>query len=145
HSPEIILGMNCCCCCCDPAVSSASIAPSVSSGHSAKLRFALLSISMHAAPIVLGKLCPPNSAGCCRPCQPPSPNWRNACLKPGVVCTSPPFHDDGSVSPARSSGATTCSLKRAHSSSTACAVSSPASSNPGSCDTACRPASSFMT
>ena len=69
----------------EPAVSSASIAPSVSSGHSAKLRLALLSISMQAAPMVLGRPWPPNSAGCCRPCQPPSPNWRNASLKPGVV------------------------------------------------------------
>ena len=79
----------------EPAVSSASIAPSVSSGHSAKLRLALLMISMQAAPIVLGRPWPPNSAGCCRPCQPPSAYWRNASLKPGVVVTLPSFQDDG--------------------------------------------------
>ena len=77
------------CCSGEPAVSSASIAPSVSSGHSAKLRLALLSISMQAAPIVFGRPWPPNSVGCCRPCQPPSANWRKASLKPGVVVTSP--------------------------------------------------------
>ena len=47
----------------EPAVSSASIAPSVSSGHSAKLRLALLLISMQAAPMVFGRPWPPKSAG----------------------------------------------------------------------------------
>jgi hypothetical protein len=45
-------------------VSSASMAPSVSSGHSAKLRLALLSISIQAAAMVLGRPWPPKSAGC---------------------------------------------------------------------------------
>ena len=125
-------------------MSSASIAPSVSSGHSAKLRLALLIISMQAAPIVLGNPCPPNSAGCCSPCQPPSPNWRNASLKPAVVVTTPSFHDDGALSPASFSGATTPSLNLAHSSSTACAVSAPKSSKPGIFVTSSRRASSVM-
>ena len=144
HSPEIILGMNCSCCSRVPAVSSASIAPSVSSGQSEKLRFALLIISMHAAPIVFGRPWPPKSPGCCSPCQPPSPNCRNASLKPGVVVTTPSFHVDGWMSPSRLSGASTSPLKRAHSSSTACAVSSPASSKPGRRAIASRSASSFM-
>ncbi len=42
-------------------MSSASIAPSVSSGHSANDRFAALSISMQGVPTSLGKPCPPNS------------------------------------------------------------------------------------
>ena len=75
----------------EPAVSSASMAPSVSSGHSAKLRLAELSISPQAAPMVLGRPWPPKSAGCCRPCQPPSAYCRKASLKPGVVVTSPSF------------------------------------------------------
>src|SRR5215208_5952073 len=49
------------------------MAPSVSNGHNAKLMFALFSISMQAAPMILGRPCPPNSPGCCSPCQPPSP------------------------------------------------------------------------
>ena len=73
HSPEIIFGMKRCLLlgACRRS-SSASIAPSVSSGQSAKLRLALLIISMQAAPIVFGRPWPPNSAGCCSPCQPPS-------------------------------------------------------------------------
>ena len=39
----------------EPAVNSASMAPSLNSGHSAKLRLALLHISMQAAPMVLGR------------------------------------------------------------------------------------------
>src|SRR3990167_2587222 len=39
-----------------PAVISASMAPSVSSGHSAKLMLALLSISVQAEPAALGVL-----------------------------------------------------------------------------------------
>ena len=62
----------------------------------------------------------------------------------GVVVTSPSRHDDGARSPSTLSGATTSSLKRAHSSSTACAVSGPASSKPGSAATASMSASSLM-
>ena len=56
----------------DPAVSKASIAPSVSSGQSAKLMFALLTISMQIAAIDFGMACPPNASGCWSPCQPPA-------------------------------------------------------------------------
>ena len=44
---------------------------------------------MQGVAISFGKPWPPYSAGCCTPCQPPSPNCRNASLKPGVVVTSP--------------------------------------------------------
>ena len=64
-------------------------------------------------------------------------NW-DGDLKPSS------FHDDGFRSPSTFNGATTPSLNLAHSSSTACAVSMPASSKPGSCATCSRPASSFM-
>src|SRR5256885_12222723 len=74
------------------------MAPSVSSGHSAKLRLALLSISTQAAPIVLGRPWPPKSCGCCRPCQPPSAYWRKACLKPAVVVTTPSLRLEGATS-----------------------------------------------
>ena len=76
HSPEIMRGSQRCFSSSEPAVSSASIAPSVSIGHSAKLRLALLPISVQAAPIVFGRPWPPNAAGCCKPCQPPSVYWR---------------------------------------------------------------------
>ncbi|MCY1549749.1 hypothetical protein D9M68_859370 [compost metagenome] len=118
-----------------PAVISASMAPSVSSGHSAKLMLALLRISPQAAPMVLGRPWPPKSTGCCRPCQPPSAYCLKASLKPGVVVTTPSLNDDGFLSPSKFSGAITPSLSLAHSSSTACAVSRPASSKPGICDT----------
>ena len=65
------------------------MAPSVSKGQRAKLMLAELSISPQAAPMVLGKPWPPNSVGCCKPCQPPSPYCLNASLKPGVVLTWP--------------------------------------------------------
>src|SRR6185312_3482196 len=110
-----------------PAVSSASMAPSVSSGHSAKLMLALLRISPQGAPMVLGRPWPPKSVGCCKPCQPPSVYCLKACLKPGVVVTTPSFQLDGFLSPSQLSGASTPSLNLAHSSSTACAVSMPAS------------------
>jgi hypothetical protein len=45
----------------------------------------------------------------------------------------PSWKDDGYLSPSQFSGAITLSLSLAHSSSTAWAVSSPASSNPGIC------------
>jgi hypothetical protein len=54
-------------------------------------------------------------------------------LKPGVVVTLPSWNDDGYLSPSQFSGAITPSLSLAHSSSTAWAVSRPASSNPGIC------------
>src|SRR5260221_5555940 len=82
------------------------MAPSVSSGHSAKLRLALLSISTQAAPIVLGRPWPPKSCGCCRPCQPPSAYWRKACLKPAVVVTPPSLRLERATVLARLSGAT---------------------------------------
>ena len=48
------------------AAASASIAPSVSSGHSAKLMLALFHISLHGvADRACGRPWPPNSAGCC--------------------------------------------------------------------------------
>jgi hypothetical protein len=52
-------------------------------------------------------------------------------LKPGVVVTLPSCQLDGLRSPGTFSGATTSWLNFAHSSSTACAVSKPASSKPG--------------
>ena len=55
HSPEVIRGIQAACCSGVPATSSASIAPSVSSGHSARLKLALLLISVHAEPISLGR------------------------------------------------------------------------------------------
>ena len=140
-----MLGRKVVFCASEPAVSSASIAPSVSSGHSAKLRFALLTISPHAAWISLGKPWPPKSVGCCRPCQPPSPNCLNASLKPGVAVTLPSLKVEGLRSPSMFSGAMTPSLSFAHSSSTACAVSGPASSNAGSLASSSMPASSFIT
>ncbi|MNY16655.1 hypothetical protein D3C86_1499310 [compost metagenome] len=128
HSPAISLGRMTAFCSSVPAVSKASMAPSVSSGHSANDRLALFSISMHGVATSLGKPWPPKSLGCSTPCQPPSPNWRNASRNPGVVVTTPSFQLLGSRSPARFSGATTSSLNRAASSSTACAVSGVASS-----------------
>ena len=107
------------------------MAPSVSKGHRAKLKLALLSISRQAAPIVLGRPWPPKSTGCCKPCQPPSANWANASLKPAVVVTTPSFRLDGCISPAIFSGSMTPSHSLAHSSSTAWAVSRFASSKPG--------------
>ena len=78
---------------------------------------------MQVAPMIFGRPCPPKSVGCCSPCQPPAPNSAKACLKPGVVLTTPSFHDDGFLSPSQLSGASTPSLNLADSSSTAVAVS----------------------
>ncbi len=99
------------------------MAPSVSSGHSAKLMLALFTISEQALWMSLGRPWPPNSAGCCSPCQPPNANCLNASLKPGVVLTLPSWKDEGNLSPSQFSGASTSPAKRAHSSSTAAAVS----------------------
>ena len=145
HSPEMSLGTNSCFCSSVPAVSKASIAPSVSNGHSANDRFAAFSISMQAVAISLGRPWPPYSSGCCTPCQPPCPNCAKASLKPGVAVTTPSFQLLGLRSPSTLSGATTSPVKRALSSSTACAVSAVASSKPGSWATLSRPASSFIT
>ncbi len=144
HWPEISFGRKTWRCASLPAVSSASMAPSVSSGHSANDRLAEFSISLQAVAISLGKPWPPNSCGCSTPCQPPSPNWRKASRKPGVVVTAPSFQWLGSMSPARFSGATTCSVNLAASSSTACAVSAVASSKPGNWLMASSPASSLI-
>ena len=56
------------------AVSSASIAPSVSIGHSANDRLDACSISVQAVAISFGKPWPPCSTGWITPCQPPAVN-----------------------------------------------------------------------
>ncbi len=106
---------------------------------------ALLTISMQAAWISLGRPWPPNSTGWCTPCQPPAPYCLKASLKPAVVVTTPSLNDDGALSPSQFSGAITSWFSLAHSSSTAAAVSAPASSKPGSAATASRPATWFIT
>ncbi len=145
HSPEISLGTYNCFCSSVPAVSNASMAPSVSSGHKANDIFDAFNISMHGVAISFGKPWPSYSAGCSTPCQPPSPNWRNASLKPGVVVTSPWAKLLGFLSPSKFKGANTSRLNFAASSSTARAVSRPASSKPGSAEIPSMSASSFIT
>src|SRR5690606_1331149 len=88
----------------------------------------------------LGRPCPPSSTGCWTPCQPPAQNWRNASAKPAGVVTTPSASVDGERSPSRLSTAMTSSFSRAHSSSTAVAVSMPASSKPGKAAMAGSPA-----
>ncbi len=143
--PSISRGRYLSFCSSEPATSNASIAPSVSSGQSANDRFAACIISMHAAPTILGRPCPPYCVGCWIPCHPASPNDLKASRKPGLVVTLPSSHLPGWVSPLKLSGAMTSPMKRAFSSSTACTVSSVASSQPGSCWICFSPASSFST
>ena len=59
----------------NPVPDRLEVAPLVKIGASEKLKLALVSISMHCAPMVLGKSWPPKSTGCCRPCQPPATNF----------------------------------------------------------------------
>ncbi len=109
----------------------ASMAPSVNMGHKAKDRLAAFRFSEVAAATTLGKPCPPCSASCCKPCQPPEAKISNASLKPCGVLTCPSFQMECSRSPTTFNGATTSSTKRAFSSSTASTTSSETSSNPG--------------
>jgi hypothetical protein len=128
-----------------PAVSSASIAPSVSSATSANEIDAALSISVHGVATSLGSPWPPNSVGCCTPCQPASVKPLNASLKPFAVVTWPSRQKLGSSSLLWFSGATTSPQNLAFSSRTAWTVSAVASSQPGSWLTSDSPASSFIT
>ncbi|MNR40155.1 hypothetical protein D3C85_1584180 [compost metagenome] len=106
--------------------------------------FAAFIISMHGVATSLGNPCPPNSVGWTTPCQPPSPNWRNASLKPDVVRTSPSCQLLGALSPAAFSGASTSPWNFAASSRTASTVSGVASSKPGSVAIFVSPARSRM-
>ena len=128
-----------------PAVSIASMAPSVSRPTSANATFDAFSISMHGVATSLGRPWPPNSAGCCTPCQPASAKLRNASLKPFDVVTSPSCQKLGSLSAGWFSGATTSPQNFAFSSRTASTVSGVASSQPGNWLISDRLASSFTT
>src|SRR5450830_621726 len=98
HLPEMKLVREEFFCSSVPAVISASMVPSVSNGHKANERLAEFSISIQGVATSLGKPWPPNSTGCCTPCQPASPNCLKASLKPLLVVTLPSLHELGSLS-----------------------------------------------
>ncbi|KAG0911435.1 hypothetical protein G6F31_021514 [Rhizopus arrhizus] len=72
HLPLIRLGTYCLRCASDPTVNTASITPSVSMGHKENARLAAWMFSPGAAATSLGRPCPPQACGCCKPCQPPA-------------------------------------------------------------------------
>src|SRR5690606_14606146 len=143
--PSTSLGTMSCFCSSDPAVSRASTTPSVSRGHSENARLAAFTLSTHGVPTSLGKPCPPNSVGCCKPCQPPCVKPLKASLKPDEVLTLPSCHFAGEVSPTRFRGAMTSCTKRAFSASTASTRSGDSSWSAGNCWISDKPASSFST
>ena len=121
------------------------MAPSDSRATSANEIEAALSISMQGVATSFGRPWPPNSTGCCTPCQPASAKLLKASLKPAAVVTWPSCQKLGLTSLGQFRGATTLLQNLAFSSSTASTVSVVASSQPGSWLMVDSAASSLMT